>query len=149
MPAVGRDESVVCASGLSLPPLYVEGVLELANVSVPSPPPTSIRRRVVILAFNEQGNRVGETHHNARIPDEIVDRIRERHEDDSPQPIRWGGNGAVRTLRPGYRTLAREFGLSIWTVRNILTYQRRAQTPTRYKRVTIAVMPVTPPPAAQ
>lgn len=77
--------------------------------------------RVVILAFNEQGNRIGETHHNARISDATVDRIRELHED----------------LGLGYLAIAAEVKLSRNTVRKICTYERRAQTPWRWKRVKV------------
>ena len=75
-------------------------------------------RTVIVIALNESGRRIGETHHNAWISDEIVDRIRDRHEDGL-----------------GYVALAREFNLSKNTVRKICTYERRAQTPARYVRV--------------
>lgn len=83
----------------------------------------TLKRRVIILAFNDQGKRIGETHHNARIPNIVVDRIRDRHEDDGL----------------GYKALAIEFSLSVNTIRKICTYERRAQTPVRYKRVKVHV----------
>lgn len=76
-------------------------------------------RRLVILAYNEKGFPVGETHYNARISNAMVDLIRERHEDDGL----------------GYRRIAKELGIAYTTVRKICTYDRRAQTPERYKRV--------------
>lgn len=75
--------------------------------------------RVVIVAYNESGIRIGETHHNARIPDVLVDRIRELHEDEG-----WG-----------YVAISQELNLSLTAVRKICTYERRAQTPVRWKRV--------------
>lgn len=78
-------------------------------------------KKVVIIALNEQGYRIGVTHHNARIPQEIVDRMRDLHEDESI----------------GYRRLAKMFGLSRSVVQKICTYERRAQTPDRWKRVVI------------
>lgn len=73
---------------------------------------------VIVVALNESGKRIGETHHNARIPDSVIDKIRDRHEED----------------QVGYVGIAREFGLSKNTVRKICTYERRAQTPVRWKR---------------
>lgn len=82
-------------------------------------------QRVIVVAINECGKRIGETHHNAHISDVIVDRIRDRHEDDGL----------------GYVALAAEFNLSKNTIRKICTYERRAQTPMRWKRIR-AVIPV-------
>jgi len=76
----------------------------------------AVRARMVV-AISEDGKRIGETHHNAWISDAIVDQIRERHEDDG-----WG-----------YVRLSREFGIALTTVRKICTYERRAQTPARWK----------------
>lgn len=75
-----------------------------------------IRARIEV-AVTEQGNRVGETHHNATIPDAVIDRIRDRHEND----------------RCGYKQLAQEFRLSLNTIRKICTYERRAKTAYRFK----------------
>lgn len=72
--------------------------------------------------MNDRGRRIGETHHNALISDAQVDRMRDRHEDD----------GA------GYRKIAREFGVALTTVRKICTYERRAQTPDRWKTIRFA-----------
>ncbi len=71
--------------------------------------------------MNEQGRRIGETHHNARISDALVDQIRDRHEDDGL----------------GYWKLAREFNVSRSTVIKICRYQRRAQTAERWKTIRI------------
>jgi hypothetical protein len=71
----------------------------------------------VYVALNESGRRIGETHHNASIPDLVVEQIRDRHEYDGIT----------------YRALVAEFSLSLNTISKILTYQRRAQTPVRWK----------------
>jgi ribosome-binding protein aMBF1 (putative translation factor) len=76
---------------------------------------------VIVVALNESGRRIGASHHNATISDEIVDRIRDRHEDDGL----------------AYVTLAKEFNLSKNTIRKLCTYERRAQTPARYIRVMV------------
>lgn len=81
--------------------------------------------RVVVVALNEQGKRIGESHHNARISDAMVDRIRELHEDEGF----------------GYRRIARILDIPLTTVRKIYYYERRAQTPVRWKRIR-AVIPV-------
>lgn len=76
-------------------------------------------RSRVVIAYNEDGYRIGETHHRAWISDAVVDQIRDRHEYD----------------HMGYIGIAKEFGLSKNTVRKICTYERRAQTPARFKRL--------------
>ena len=73
----------------------------------------------VIIALNENGYRIGSSHHNAKIPDEVIDEIRDLHEE---QGI-------------GYRKLAKMFGLTRSSVQKICNYERRAQTPDRYKTV--------------
>lgn len=78
-------------------------------------------KRVVIIALNEQGYRIGISHHNARIPQEVVDQIRDLREDDGKT----------------YEELGRMFGLSKSVVQKICNYERRAQTPDRWKRVVI------------
>lgn len=76
---------------------------------------------MVIIALNEAGYRIGPSHHNARIPQEIVDRMRDLHEDEGY----------------GYRRLARLFNLSRSVVQKICNYERRAQTPDKWKRLVI------------
>jgi len=71
----------------------------------------------VLVAVNEFGRRIGETHHNALISDDVVDQIRARHEDH----------------RKGYHEISMEFDIALTTVRKICTYERRAQTPDRWK----------------
>jgi hypothetical protein len=76
-----------------------------------------------LVAVNEFGRRIGETHHNAIISDCVVDQIRERHEDH----------------RRGYLAISQEFDIALTTVRKICTYERRAQTPERWKTLRIPV----------
>lgn len=77
-----------------------------------------VKKRKVI-ALNDQGYRIGMSHHNAHIPDEIVDKIRDLHEDDGI----------------GYGTLAKMFNLKKSCVQKICNYERRAQTPYAYKTI--------------
>lgn len=79
--------------------------------------PGPLRRREYI-AFNERGYRIGSSHHNSTIPDTVVNRMRELHEE----------------FNFGYRVLARMFGVSRGTVQKICTYRRRAQTVAMWKR---------------
>lgn len=77
-------------------------------------------KKTMIVAVNEQGYRIGISHHNARIPDDIVDQIRDMHEDHGV----------------GYRKLAKIFNLTRSAVQKICNYERRAQTPDRWKKIT-------------
>ena len=74
-----------------------------------------------MVAINEYGKRMGETHHNASITDDIVEKIRDRHEYDGVT----------------YMHLALEFNLSKNTIGKICRYERRAQRPARWKRMVI------------
>ena len=69
------------------------------------------------VAVNERGNRIGFSHHNARIPDEVVNRIRDLHERDGI----------------GYRRLAAMFRLNLSTVKKLARYERRGQIPARWQ----------------
>lgn len=75
--------------------------------------------RSTVIAVNENGYRIGASHHNARIPDDVIDRIRDLHEE---QEI-------------GYRRLAKMFNLSRSCIQKICNYERRAQTPDRWKTI--------------
>jgi len=72
-----------------------------------------------IIAVNELGYRIGSSHHNSSISDEVVDQIRDLHEEAGI----------------GYRRLAQKFGLTRSAVQKICQYERRAQTPDRWKTV--------------
>lgn len=73
----------------------------------------------MLVPVNELGKRIGEQHHNARISDEMVDKIRELHEDEGL----------------GYRRISKLLGIKRQTVQKICNYERRAQTPTSWKKV--------------
>lgn len=77
---------------------------------------------VVRVALNERGYRIGSSHHNSTIPDEIVNRIRDLHEDHGL----------------GYRRLARMFNLKRSFIQKVCNYVIRAQTPARWKRIQAA-----------
>lgn len=71
------------------------------------------------LTLNDRRYRIGESHHRAKLTDEQVDEMRELHEE---QGI-------------GYRTLAKQFNVSKRTVRDIVQYKTRAQTPEFWVKV--------------
>jgi len=72
-----------------------------------------------LVAYGENGRRVGESHHHATIPQATVDEIRELHEEHG-----WG-----------YRRIAKALGLAWYTVAKIAKYERRVAVPRRWKRV--------------
>lgn len=74
-----------------------------------------------LVGVNDNGMRVGETHHRAKLTDKDVDQIHALHE-----------------MGLGYRTIAAKFddipgGISWLTVRDIIKFRIRAQQPTRKK----------------
>ena len=73
------------------------------------------------VATNDRGMRIGESHHNCKIKDCVVDQIRDMHEDEGI----------------GYRTIAKRLGLSRHTVRDICRYTRRSQTVEHWKKVEV------------
>lgn len=75
----------------------------------------------LVVALNEEGRRIGESHHNSHISDDVVDQIRERHED-----FGWS-----------YERIARNFAIAKSTIQKICTYERRAQTPYRWKTIRV------------
>jgi hypothetical protein len=75
-----------------------------------------------MVAINERGLRIGATHHNARVPDEIVNQLRDLHEDHGI----------------GYRRLAKMFNLKRAFVQKVCKYRIRAQVAAAWKRVSHA-----------
>jgi DNA invertase Pin-like site-specific DNA recombinase len=71
------------------------------------------------VAVNEYGRRIGSSHPRSKLTEDQVDEIRDRHEDS--------GESAA--------SLARAFGVSRRTIRDILNYTRRAQTIAGWKKV--------------
>jgi hypothetical protein len=81
--------------------------------------PARTRKEAKVIALNERGFRIGASHHNATIPEEIVQRIRYLHEEEGI----------------GYRRLAKQFNLRRDTVVKICRYERRGQIPHAWKRI--------------
>jgi len=77
--------------------------------------PTTSRK--VFVALDEEGNRIGETHHHAKLSDAQVDQIRDLHEHQ----------------RHSYGQLAVQFAVSKATIQCICNYTRRASTIARWK----------------
>ena len=77
------------------------------------------KKRFIDVAVNEFGYRIGISHHNCKVPEHVVNQIRDLHEE---QMI-------------GYRKLAKMFGLTRSYIQKICNYERRAQTPDRWKKV--------------
>lgn len=73
------------------------------------------------IAVNERGYSVGEDHHNARLTNEQVDRIRELHED----------------FDLTYTQLAAMYGVSKSMIAGICQYRRRATTPFGFKTLIV------------
>ena len=76
------------------------------------------------VATNDRGLRVGEYHPNCKYTDQVVDQLREMHED----------------LGMTYKKISEVTGIPRHTVRRICSYQRRAQTYENWKRVEVVVV---------
>jgi ribosome-binding protein aMBF1 (putative translation factor) len=72
-----------------------------------------------LVPINELGLRIGEGHHNVKLTDAEVERIRSLHEDDGMS----------------YDTLAEKYEVSKWCIGRICRYERRAQTPAGWKTI--------------
>lgn len=72
----------------------------------------------ITIAVNEQGRRVGDSHHNAKLTDHEVDLLL-----------------AMRDEGLTYQQLADKFEISKSQARNIVKGIKRCQTPARYKAV--------------
>jgi DNA invertase Pin-like site-specific DNA recombinase len=70
-----------------------------------------------LVALNEKGLRVGETHVNAKLTDAQVEQIRE-----------------ANTQGVSYRLLADRFGHSKSAIAKICRYERRNQIPVNWKK---------------
>lgn len=73
----------------------------------------------ITFAVDENGNPLGEAHHNAKLTDEDVELIRDIYDE-----------GLV-----GYKTLAKVFGVSKGTIYDIVNFRRRVTTPAGYRTV--------------
>jgi hypothetical protein len=87
-----------------------------------------------LVACNEHGERVGEDHQHAVLTNAQVEEIRDRYE--AAAELRRGvPNGHHVKGELGYRALAREYGVSKRTIREIVKYNRRNVWAARWKRV--------------
>lgn len=73
------------------------------------------------VATNDRGLRVGEYHPNCKYTDQVVDQLREMHED----------------LGMTYKKISEATGIPRHTVRRICSYQRRSQTYDKWKKVEV------------
>ena len=73
------------------------------------------------IAVNERGNRVGQSHHNARLTDYEVDMIRQLH----------------FAAKMSYPRIAEKFEVSAHTVKDICLFRRRAEVPARWKVIEV------------
>jgi DNA invertase Pin-like site-specific DNA recombinase len=83
-----------------------------------------------LVATNDRGLRIGESHPNCKYTDKQVDSLREMHEEQGKS----------------YKKIAKETGIPWHTVKRICRYERRAQTIEHWKKVEVeapAVDPVT------
>jgi len=74
---------------------------------------------MTVIGMNENGYRIGMSHQNCTISQEIVDKMRDMHEDEMV----------------GYRRLSAIFGIRRSTVQKICKYYIRAQTPCKWRRI--------------
>lgn len=74
--------------------------------------------RTILVAVNEDGLRIGESHPRAKLSDDDVELIRSLAEDGMC-----------------YRVIAQKFEISRVTVGRICRYERRGQTVARFKNV--------------
>jgi DNA invertase Pin-like site-specific DNA recombinase len=74
---------------------------------------------MTVIGMNENGYRIGMSHQNCTISQEIVDKMRDMHEDEMV----------------GYRRLSAIFGIRRSTVQKICKYYIRAQTPSKWRRI--------------
>lgn len=106
-------------------PLPVRGYLDASKLVVDRLPEPMTKARYV--ALNESGTqRIGEDHARAKLTNDQVDTIRdeyEAHPPGDPQHV-------------GYRLLAKKWGVSKRTIRDICNYEKRNQWAGRWKKLT-------------
>ena len=76
----------------------------------------------IVGVVGPKNSRIGEDHPNAKLTDAQVEEIRDLYD----------------TGKWGYRKLAKRFYVNRWTIRDIVTFRRRACTPDGYKTILIA-----------
>ena len=77
------------------------------------------RRLFRLVALNERGHRIGESHPRAKYSDALINRLRDLHEQEGL----------------GCRKLARMFHLDVRYVQRVLSYERRCQVARDWKRI--------------
>jgi ribosome-binding protein aMBF1 (putative translation factor) len=75
----------------------------------------------VVVAINEKGRRIGDSHHRSRISNHDVDLMRELREEH----------------RLSYKELAEKFDVSESLVKQICNYRIRSQAPVRWKIIDV------------
>lgn len=75
----------------------------------------------VVVAINEKGRRIGDSHQRARISNHDVDLMRELREEHGLS----------------YKELAEKFDVSESLVKQICNYRIRSQTPVRWKIIDV------------
>ena len=80
-----------------------------------------MQKIIRLVAINDRGMRVGESHHNAHLTDKEVDQIRDLNEYAA-----WH-----------YSAIARAYGVSKSCVAEICRYEKRNQTVFDWKKVRI------------
>ncbi len=80
-------------------------------------------KRVRLVAINEAGYRIGESHHNARISDAMVNRMRDMHEHEGAGP----------------KQIASDLRIAYEAVCAIIYYRRRTQVPRGWRRIEVEV----------
>ena len=110
-------ESVDLAVTLSTTTIYVRYLLSAVTVSLP--PYVELRWMRRSIAYADNGYRVGESHHQARIPDSVVRLIRDLREYDGLS----------------YSQIAKRVGCSRQHVHRICTYVMRAAIPAEWRTV--------------
>ena len=71
------------------------------------------------VLVNDNGNRIGKSHHWTKISDDVVCLIRDMHE--------------IR--RKSYMQISRKLGISYYTIKKICRYERRIQNTVKMKWV--------------
>lgn len=74
------------------------------------------------IAVNEQGRRVGDSHHNAKLTDHEVELLRQLH----------------REKAMGYKKLAAKFECSVALAAKICQGRRRGQVVAQWRRVYVS-----------
>jgi hypothetical protein len=82
-------------------------------------------RKIAVVAVNERGRRIGESHPRAKLTDREVDLLRELVD-----------NLIGEGMKPmqAYRTAAEKFEVHVRSAKKIVYCERRAQYPDRFKR---------------